>query len=95
MYFGLWVSFWEGCSGFLAGFGGFVGFGCIRGRFGCLMGGFFRFLCSGCSLWVSGFRVDPCGFGWVFFFCGLALLVPVYTPGVLRGALRFLRKSSY
>jgi hypothetical protein len=45
-------------------------------------------------LWVSGFRVDPCGFVWVFSFCGLALLVPVYTPGVLRGNLRFLIKSS-
>jgi hypothetical protein len=26
----------------------------------------------------------------VFSFCGLDLIVPVYTPGVLRGALRFL-----
>jgi hypothetical protein len=25
-----------------------------------------------------------------FSFCELALIVPVYTPGVLRGALRFL-----
>jgi hypothetical protein len=45
-------------------------------------------------LWVSGFRVDPCGFVWVFSFCGLALMVPVYTPGVLKCALHFLIKSS-
>jgi len=30
-----------------------------------------------------------------FSFCGLALVVPMYTPGVLRGALRFLIKSYY
>jgi hypothetical protein len=92
------VSFWEGCSGFLAGFGGFVGLGCFRGRFRCLMRASSSFLgpgCFGCSLWVSGFRVDPCGFVWVFSFCGLALVVPVCTPGVLRGALNFLIKSSY
>jgi hypothetical protein len=62
------------------------------------VGGFFSFLgsgCFGCSLWVSSFRVDPCGFVWVFSFCGLALVVSVYTPGVLRDALRFLIKSSY
>jgi hypothetical protein len=29
-----------------------------------------------------------------FSFCGLALVVPVYTPGVLGGALLFI-KSSY
>jgi hypothetical protein len=46
-------------------------------------------------LWDSGFRVDPCGFVWVFSFCGLALVVSVYTFGVLRGVLRFLIKSSY
>jgi len=38
-------------------------------------------------LWVLGlFLVGLFGFS----FCGLALVVPVYTPGVLRGALRFL-----
>jgi hypothetical protein len=61
-------------------------------------GGFFCFLGSGCyrySLSISDFRVDPCGFVWVFSFCGLALVVSVYTPGVLMGALRFLIKSSY
>jgi hypothetical protein len=31
----------------------------------------------------------PCGFR------VLGLMVPVYTPGVLRDALRFLIKSSY
>jgi hypothetical protein len=30
-----------------------------------------------------------------FFFCGLALVVPVYILGVLRGALRFLINLSY
>jgi hypothetical protein len=59
--------------------------------------------------WALGVIVAPCGF-WVlgvilvglfglfffiFSFCGLALVVPVYTPGVLRGALSFLIKSSY
>jgi hypothetical protein len=42
-----------------------------------------------------GFRIDPCGFVWVFSFCGLALVVSVYILGVLRSALRFLIKSSY
>jgi hypothetical protein len=56
---------------------GFVGLGCLWGWFGCLLG---------TSL---GFRVVPCEFVW-FFFCELALVVPVYTPGVLRSALRFL-----
>jgi len=51
--------------------------GCLWGWFGCLLG---------TSL---GFRVVPCEFVW-FFFCELALVVPVYTPGVLRSALRFL-----
>jgi hypothetical protein len=38
-------------------------------------------------LWVLGlFLVGLFGFS----FCGLALVVPVYTPGVLRGALCFL-----
>jgi len=38
-------------------------------------------------LWVLGlFLVGLFGFS----FCGLALVVHVYTPGVLRGALRFL-----
>jgi hypothetical protein len=38
-------------------------------------------------LWVLElFLVGLFGFS----FCGLALVVPVYTPGVLRGALRFL-----
>jgi fatty acid desaturase len=38
-------------------------------------------------LWVLGlFFVGLFGFS----FCGLALVVPVYTLGVLRGALRFL-----
>jgi hypothetical protein len=38
-------------------------------------------------LWVLGlFLVGLFGFS----FCGLALVVPVYTLGVLRGALRFL-----
>lgn len=56
------------------------------------VGGFFSFLgsgCFGCSLWVSSFRVDTCGFVWAFSFCGLALVVPVYTLGVLKDALRF------
>lgn len=35
------------------------GFNCFLG-FGCLL-----FLGS-CSLWVSGFRVGPCGFVWAF-----------------------------
>jgi hypothetical protein len=30
-----------------------------------------------------------------FFFCGLALAVPVYILGVLRGTLRFLINLSY
>lgn len=34
---GLWV-FLEGLFGISCGFGGFVGLGCLRGRFGCLMG---------------------------------------------------------
>jgi hypothetical protein len=40
----------------------------------------------------------PCGFGWLFFFfffCGLALVVSVYTSGILKGVLRVLIKSSY
>jgi len=38
-------------------------------------------------LWVLGlFLVGLFGFS----FCGLSLVVPVYTPGVLRGVLRFL-----
>jgi hypothetical protein len=59
-----------------------------------------------CSVfWALGVLGAPCGF-WVLrlilvglfeslSFCGLALVVPVYTPGVLRGALHFLIKSSY
>jgi hypothetical protein len=43
-------------------------------------------------LWVLGlFLVGLFGFS----FCGLALVVPVYTPGVLKGALRFFIKFSY
>jgi hypothetical protein len=42
-----------------------------------------------------GFRVGSYGFLWVFLFYGLALAVPVYTPSVLRGALRFYIKFSY
>jgi len=95
MYFGLRVSFWEGCSGFLAGFRGFVGLGCFQGRFGCLMGASSVFWAMGVLGAPCGFRVDPCGFVWVFSFCELALVVPMYTLGVLRGALRFLIKSSY
>jgi len=55
--------------------------------------------------WALGVMGAPCGFRvlglilvglFAFFsFCGLALVVPVYTPGVLRGALSFLIKSSY
>jgi hypothetical protein len=55
MYFGLWVSFWEGCSGFLAGFGGFVGLGCFRGMFGCLMG-------ASSVFWALGVMSAPCEF---------------------------------
>jgi len=47
--------FWEGCSGFLAGFGGFVGLGCFRDRFGCLLEAFF--VC-----WVLNVMGVPCGF---------------------------------
>jgi hypothetical protein len=35
--------------------------------------------------------LGPCGFVWVSF-CGLVLVVPVYIPYVLMGALRFLIK---
>jgi hypothetical protein len=59
---------------------------------------FFCVLGSGCygySLCDSGFRVDHYGFVWVFSFCGLALVVFVYTLGVLMSVLRFLIKSSY
>jgi hypothetical protein len=35
--------------------------------------------------------LGPCGFVWVSF-CGLVLVVPVYTPCVLKGALHFLIK---
>jgi len=89
MYFGLWVSFWDGCSGFLAGFEGVCWVGVLSGQAWMFNGGFFCFLgsrCFGCSLWVSGFRVDPYEFVWVFSFCGLALAVHVYTPDVLKGA---------
>jgi hypothetical protein len=49
------------------GFGGFVGLGCFWDRFGCLTGASTVFWVLGsCSLWVSGFRVGPCGFVWAF-----------------------------
>jgi hypothetical protein len=51
------------------------------GAFGAGLG-----VCWG-LLWVLGlFLVGLFGFS----FCGLTLVFPVYTPGVLRGALRFL-----
>jgi hypothetical protein len=50
-----------------------------QGAFPCVLVGFF----CGCSSRVLGFSY--CGFCWVF---GLALVVLVYTPCVLRGALR-------
>jgi hypothetical protein len=49
---GLWV-FLEGRSGFIVGFGGCVEFGCLRGRFVCLMGGFYFFGDLG-FMWVLG-----------------------------------------
>jgi hypothetical protein len=55
MYFGLWVSFWEGCSSILAGFGGLIRLGCFRDRFGCLMGAFSVF-------WALGVMGARCGF---------------------------------
>jgi hypothetical protein len=57
MHFGLWVPFWEDCSGFLAGFGGFVGLGCFRGRFGCLMETSFVFWALGVMGALCGFQV--------------------------------------
>jgi len=40
-----------------------------------------------------GFKgLGPCGFIWVSF-CGLVLVVSVYTPSVLRGAVRFFNKT--
>jgi len=35
--------------------------------------------------------LGPCGFVWISF-CGLVLVVPVYTSCVLRSVLRFLIK---
>jgi len=56
--------------------------------------------CFGCLIRVLGFPFGVFGglgawvllgfFFWFFFFCELALAASVYTPGVLRGALRFL-----
>jgi hypothetical protein len=43
-----WFFFWEGCSGFLVGFGGFVRLGCFRGLFGCLTR-------ASTIFWVLGF----------------------------------------
>jgi hypothetical protein len=40
--------------------------------------------------WAWGLGSLGVFFFWVFFFCELALAASVYTPGVLRGALRFL-----
>jgi hypothetical protein len=63
--------FWEGCSGFLAGFGGLLGWvGLLSEQVWVFVGGFFRMLGFGCSLWVSGFRVVLCGFVWVLSFMG-------------------------
>jgi hypothetical protein len=61
-----------------------------------MLGGCFGFL-GFLWFWVLhvGFRVGSYGFLWVFLFYGLALAVPVYTPSVLRGALRFYIKFSY
>jgi hypothetical protein len=55
----MWVCgfFWEGCSGFLCGFWGFIGLGCFQGRFGRLMGASTVFGFS----WASGV-VGPYGF---------------------------------
>jgi hypothetical protein len=71
--------------------------GCFRGRFECLMG-------VSSDFWALGVMGAPCGFlvlGLIlvglfgfFSFCELALVVPVYTPDVLKGILRFLMKSS-
>jgi hypothetical protein len=82
---------------FLAGFG----LGLLLGV--CL--GFFFYGLSWVFFWVLGFylcgfwRVSALGCSWGFclgiFFCGLALAVPVYILGVLRGALRFLINLSY
>jgi len=64
MYFGLWV-FLGGLFGFSCGFWGFVGLGCFRSRFGCLLGA--SFVC-----WALGVMGALCGF-WVLglFFVGL------------------------
>jgi hypothetical protein len=80
-----------GCSGFLQVVG-VCWVGVLSGQVWVFDESFFCVLgsgCYGCSLWDSGFRVDPCGFVWVFSFCGLALVVPVYTSGVLGAPYSF------
>jgi hypothetical protein len=61
LYFGFVGAFWEGGSSFLVGFGGFVGLGCFRGRFGCFMGASYVFWALG-FLWVLSVVCAPCGF---------------------------------
>jgi hypothetical protein len=62
------------------GFEGFVGLGCFRGRFGCLMGA---------SL---GFRVVPCGFVLVFLFVGWLWLFLCILPVYLGAPYAFYKK---
>jgi len=63
-----------------------------------MLGGFFGLWascgsgCCGCCMRVLGLvLMDLVGFS----FYGLALVVPMYTPGVLRGALHLYIKFSY
>jgi hypothetical protein len=65
--------FFLGLFGFSGGFWGFCWVGVLSRQVLVFDKGFFCFLgsgCYGCSLWVLGFRVDPCGFVWIFSFVG-------------------------